>query len=285
MPAYLVHVLTLSGIYAIISLSYAIPVGYTGLLNLAQVGLLGVGAYAMAILTTRGVSFWIALPLAMLITGIIGFLLALPSRRIKRDYYALVTLGFIFVVQAVALNWSSLTQGPFGISGIRRPVGFVETQSYMLLVAFFLLVTGLFVWRFVHSPFGKALEAVRDDDVVAESLGKRTGKLRVVALTTAAVLVGLAGGLLAPFIQFINPSTFGLDSAVWILSIIVVGGLASFPGTLLGVVVLNLIFEPLRFLNISSALVGPLRQIIFSSLLLLVVMFRPKGLLGRAQLD
>ena len=115
---YLVHTLTLASIYVMVALSYALPVGYGGMLNLGHIGLLGVGAYTAAILTSSGISFWLALVAAAIVTGIIGFLLALPARRIKGDYYALMTLGFTFVANAVFLNWLSVTSGPYGITGI-----------------------------------------------------------------------------------------------------------------------------------------------------------------------
>jgi len=285
MAAYLIHTLTLLGIYSIVSLSYAIPVGYTGLLQLGQIGLFAIGAYASAIITAKGISFWAALPLASLITACFGFLLALPSKKIKGDYYALVTLGFLFVVNAILLNWIDLTSGPFGISGIKRPTGFTDPISYLFLVAIILFFVAWFVYRVVHSPFGKTLEAVRDDEVVAESLGKPTAKLKVVSLVVSAAIAGIAGALLAHFIQFINPQLFWLDNAVWILAALTVGGLASFPGALIGMGVLFILLEPLRFLALPIGLVGPMRLMLFSLLLLLVVLFRPKGLLGRAQIE
>ena len=285
MTAYFVHTLTLASIYLIVSVSYAIPVGYTGMLNLGHVGLLAVGAYTAAISMTRGMSFWLALPLAAAVTAVVGFLLAIPARRIKGDYYALMTLGFTFVVNAVLLNWISLTSGPFGISGISRPEGFTDPLFFLALVLAVLGSVSAIAYRIVHSPFGNALEAVRDDDLVAESLGKPTTKLRIASLTISAVIVGIAGALLAPFLQFINPQVFWLDNAVWILAALVIGGLASFPGAIVGTLLLFAIFEPIRFLPLPPGLVGSLRLLIFSLLLLGAVLFRPKGLMGRAQLE
>lgn len=287
--AYLIHTATLAAIYLMVALSYAIPVGYTGLLNLGHVGLLGVGAYAAAILTTRGVSFWLALPAAALLTAFIGFLLALPARRIRGDYYALMTLGFTFVVQAVIVNGGAITRGPFGISGIDRPAGFTEPFAFLILSLVALLLVAAFVWRLVHSPFGRALEAVRDDALAAESLGKPVPKLRTVALVASALLVGIAGALLAHFLQFLNAQVFWLDNALWILAGLVIGGLASFRGAIAGTLLLFALFESIRFLPLDAGtlagLVGPLRLILFSALLLLVVIYRPKGMYGRAQLE
>lgn len=284
MPAYFIYLATLIAIYVIVALAYAIPVGYTGLLNLGHIGLLALGAYTGAILTTNGILFWLALPAAMVVTGLVGWLLAWPSRRIKGDYYALVTLGFTFVVTAVLLNWMSLTQGPFGITGIARPAGFVAPARYLLLVLVITVAVAGFVHRLMSSPFGRALESVRDDEEAAESLGKPVEKLKVISLTVSAALVGLAGALLAHFIQFINPQIFGLDNVLWVLAALVVGGLASVRGAIWGMVLLYALFEPLRFLHISPDVVGSLRLIIFSTLLLATVLVRPRGLFGRAQL-
>ncbi|MBI2034025.1 MAG: branched-chain amino acid ABC transporter permease [Candidatus Liptonbacteria bacterium] len=282
---YLIHTLTLAAIYIMVALSYSLPVGYAGMLNLGHIGLLAVGAYTAAILTTSGISFWLALIAAALISGIFGFFLALPARRIKGDYYALMTLGFTFVINAVLLNWIKLTKGPFGITGIPRPSGFTDPLAFLVLTLVFLGFTAWFVHRVLGSPFGKALEAVRDDDLVAESLGKPTAKLRLTALFISAVIVGLAGALLAHFIQFINPQIFWLDNVVWILAALALGGLASFRGAVIGMLILFAIFELIRFLSIPAALLGPLRLIIFSLLLLLVVLYRPKGIFGRAQIE
>jgi ABC-type branched-subunit amino acid transport system permease subunit len=137
----------------------------------------------------------------------------------------------------------------------------------------------------VNSPFGRALEAVRDDEEVAESLGKPVFKLRLIALVVSGALVGLAGAYLAHYIQFISPNSFWLDLLVWALAGMILGGMASMPGSVLGTVLLFALSEPLRFLPIPSNLVGPLRLMIFMGLLIFLVIYRPKGIMGRAQLE
>lgn len=285
MIGYLIHTFTLIAIYIMVSLAYAIPVGYTGFLNLGQVALLGIGAYTAAILANQGISFWLGLIAAAIAAGIVGVILAIPAKKMKGDYYALVTLGFTFIVNAVLLNWIEVTRGPFGITGIDRPEGFQSPLSFFILSLVALSFVSFFVYRLVKSPFGKVLEAVRDDALVAESLGKPVFKLKFISIVVSAVTVGIAGAFLAHFLQFINPQTFWLDTAVWILAGLVIGGLASFKGAIVGAILLFAIFEPLRFLHLPPDLVGALRLIIFSLLLLLVVIFKPKGLFGRAQLE
>ena len=285
MIQYLIYNATLVLIYVMVSLSFALPVGFTGLVNLGQVGLFAIGAYASAILTTHGISFWIALPLSALITMLVGLLLALPARRVKSDYYALLSLGFLFVVNSILIGWINLTRGPFGISGIDRPAFFQTPVSFLLLTFAVTVIIGLFVYRLIRSPFGKALEAVRDDDQVAESLGKPVGKLRVLSIFISAFIVGIAGAFLAHFIRFINPQLFWLDNVIWILAALVLGGLASFRGAIFGMVFLFIATEAIRFFPFSSDVLGALRLISLSLLLLGFVLFKPKGLFGRAQLE
>ncbi len=282
---YFIFVLTNALIYGIITLGYAVPVGYTGMVNFGQAGMLAVGAYTAAILGAHGIPAPLAILAAALLTGLAGFLLGLPARRLKSDYYALITLGFIFVMNSVILNWTPLTGGPFGISGIQRPQGFHTSAGFLFLTAVTLLVLGVIVRRLMQSPFGRVLGAIRDDEEVAASLGKRVTRSKLVAMTLSGVVSGIGGAYLAYFIQFINERVFWLDLAVFLLAALVLGGLASFQGSLLGVAVLFVLQEPLRFLPLPGTYLGPLRIMLWSLLLLLCVLFRPRGIAGKAELD
>ncbi len=285
MSGYLLHIITLMAIEMIIALSYAIAVGFLGYINFGQVALLAVGAYTAAILTIQGVPFWAAALLAALLTGVAAFLLALPARRIRGEYYALMTLGLIFVVQAVILNWTDMTRGTLGLIGIARPAGFTASSDYLLLVLLALLVVAVFVHRLVSSPYGAALEAVRDDEEVAETLGKPTTFLKISALTISGLLVGFTGAFYAHFLQFINAQVFWLDRAIWYLGILVIGGLGSFRGALLGVVIFNVSFELIRFLPLDPSVLGPARNMLYALVILVVLLVRPKGVWGRVQLE
>lgn len=281
----LIYIGTLVGIFVLVALSYEIPVGYAGLLNLGHIGLLAIGAYTSAILATRGFSFWFALVSAAVLTGIVGFFLSLPARRVRGDYYALLTLGFAFVVNAGILNLTPITRGPFGIDGIPRPAYLSDPFDFFIFVLLFLAVFGFIVWEICFSPFGMALEAVRDDEVLAESLGKRVAKLKIAAVTISAFLVGIAGSLYAYFLQYINAGIFWLDNIVWLLSAIVVGGLGSLRGAVYGMIILYAIFEGIKFFNISPGMLGSVRVILFSSFLVAMVLFKPKGFFGRVQIE
>lgn len=286
MEIYLIHILTLIIIYAIIAMSLNLAMGYTGLVNFGHIGLLGLGAYTSAVLTTKfDWSFWGALLVAVVLSGVFGAILALPSRKIKNDYFALLTLGFMFITGAVFINWTKITRGTLGVRGIARPEGFTEPFTFFFLALVSAFLCYLILRQVVSSPFGRVLEAIRDDEVVAESLGKNVEKVKLVAMTLSGMFVGLAGSLLAHFLRFINPGTFWLDPLVLALAGIVIGGLASLEGSIIGVVLVFAASESLRFLSIPSSMIGPLRIIIFMALLLVIILLRPKGILGRADLD
>ncbi len=286
MLPFFIHVLTLVGVYAIIAMSFNIAMGYTGLVNFGHIGLLGIGAYTSAILTTKyDWPFLAAFLAAGLLTMFFGALLSLASKKIKGDYFALLTLGFMFITAALFINWVSMTRGTLGIRGIARPEGFADPLQFLFLVAVLVLVSYVILQRVVDSPFGRVLEAIRDDDLVAESLGKNITKAKIVAMGLSGFFVGTAGSLLAHFIRFINPTSFWLDPLVLALAAIVIGGLASLRGSILGVFLVFLFSESLRFLSIPSSMIGPLRVIIFMFILLAIILWKPKGILGRADLD
>lgn len=286
MDAYLIHLGSLICIYILMSLSFNLVVGYTGLLNLGHIGLMAIGAYTSAILMkSAGLPFGLAVLAGAVLTMLIAILLAIPARKIRGDYYALVTLGFMFVVFAVLVNWEAVTRGTLGIPGIPRPEGFTTNTTFLLLTVGITTVVFLFLDRLVDSPFGRALEAVRDDEEVAKALGKPVFKLKVVAMAVSGFVVGIAGALLAHFVQFISPNMFWLELLVWALAGMMIGGVASMRGTVVGVVILFGLLEPMRFLDLPSAYVGPLRLLIMLSLLLLIILYKPRGLMGRAELE
>lgn len=287
MDAYFIHLGSLALIYILMTLAFNVAVGYSGLLNLGHIGLMAIGAYTSAILVkSTGVPFIAALVIASSVSAFVGALLALPAKKIRGDYYALITLGFLFVVQAVLINWTSLTRGTFGISGIPRPELLQTNTHYFVLLLVVCVLVYVFLDRIMSSPFGRVLEAVRDDEEVAASLGKPVFKMKLIALVLSGAVVGLSGALLAHFVQFISPGTFWLELLVWAIAGMMVGGLASMPGSVLGILLLFLIEDLLRrYLNVSSDLLGPLRLMTFMAILTLVVIFRPKGILGRAQLE
>jgi branched-chain amino acid transport system permease protein len=263
--------------------------GFAGQFNLGHIAFFGIGAYVSALLTLNGFSFWIGFLFAGVVAAFFGFLLSIPTRKLKGDYLGLATLGFSFVVYAVLLNWVELTRGPLGLPGIPKPelFGFVFSDNlfFLILSAVVALVTYLVINRIVKSRFGLVLQSVRDDELMANTLGKNSFRAKSIALAVSAFFAGFAGSLYASFITFIDPSSFTLMQLIPVLCIVIIGGLASLEGTILATIIIVLLPEPLRFIGFPSSIVGPARQIIYALLLLAILLFKPKGLDGKIELE
>jgi branched-chain amino acid transport system permease protein len=286
MDAYLVHIGVLAAIFVLASLSFGLAAGYTGLVNFGHPGLMAVGAYASAILVrNEGWPFWAGVLCAGALSMLLAAALTATTKNIKGDYYAVVTLGFMFVVYAAAVNFEGLTRGTLGLPGIPRPDFAAANTEFLFLSVAITVAAHLFLDRLTKSPFGRALEAVRDDEEVAEALGKPVFKLKMIVMTISGFWVGISGALLAHYVQFLGPSSIWLPTLVWVLAAQIVGGLGSMAGAAAGMLILFMIAEPVRFLPIPSDVVGPLREIIFLVVLLLFLLYKPKGLFGRAQLE
>jgi branched-chain amino acid transport system permease protein len=287
--AYFIHLAILIGIYLILALSLQLALGYTGLINLGHIAFFAIGAYVSALLTLNGIPFIIAIALAGLIAALFGFLLSIPTNKLKGDYLALATLAFTFVVYAVTLNWTSLTRGSLGLPGIPKPflfgLRFSSNFSFLILTAIVVLAIFFIIRKVVDSPFGKVLEATRDNELATKVLGKNTFKIKSIALSTSAFFAGIAGSLYAHYITYIDPSSFTIIQLIPIISIVIIGGLASLKGTVIATIILILLPEPLRFMGFPSSVVGPMRQIIYALILLLILIYRPKGLFGKVELE
>jgi len=287
--AYLIHLLILAGIYLILAISLQLAVGFSGLLNLGHIAFYAIGAYTSALLSLAGWPWWLCLILAGIVSMIFGFLLSLPTNKLKGDYLALATLGFSFVIYAVALNWTGLTRGPLGLPGIPKPslfdFVFSDNLAFLILTVIIAVISYFIIKRIVSSPFGKVLEAIRDDELATKVLGKNTFKMKTYALGISAFFAGIAGSLYAHYITFIDPSSFTLLQLIPVIAIVIIGGLASLKGTIIAAIILVLLPEPLRFIGFPSSIVGPARQIIYALLLLLILIYKPKGFYGKVELE
>lgn len=286
---YIIHLLILIGIYVILATSLNLSVGFTGLLNLGHIAFFGIGAYTSALLQLAGVPFVLAFPLAGVMAALFGFLLVLGTRKLKGDYLALATLGFSFVVYSVLLNWTELTRGPLGIPGIPKPNIFglriADNFSYLIFVIIISALVVFFLWRLTSSRYGRLLEAVRDDETALRMFGKNTFKLKAQSMMIAAFFAGIAGSLFAHYITYIDPSSFFLSEIILVLTIVMIGGLASLPGSIVATVLILLIPEALRFVALPSSIIGPMRQIIYALVLLGVLLLKPRGLFGKVDLE
>lgn len=291
---YLIHLGILVGIYAILGLSLNLVVGYTGLLSITQAAFYGVGAYTTAILLTRfEVNFFLSLLLGIIITAVASLLIGFVLSRFRGDFYALGSFGFNVIVYSVFLNAQSLTRGPLGIPGIDRPTfnfmnfitwNFSDNFSFLLLVVA-ISVAIFYLSSFItKSSFGRVLKAIREDEQAIQVFGYKTPQYKLIIFVIGAMMASVAGSLFASYITFIDPSTFTLNESIFILSIIILGGLANLRGSVLGALFLILLPEILRFVGFPSEIAAQMRVLVYGALLVILMLYRPQGLLGEYKL-
>lgn len=283
---YLWNILVISCIYIILTVGLNLTAGYAGILSIGHAGFYAIGAYASALFALRlNLPFILSLLVAGLITTIAAFIIGFPTLRLRGDYLALATFGFGLIVYITAKNWVSLTKGPMGLPGIPKPRLFsysVDSSfTYLLLVLGFTLLILFVIYKIVNSPLGRVFRAIRDDEVATLAIGKDTTKFKLIAFGMGAFLAGIAGSLYAHYVTFIDPSSFTITESILVLCMVVFGGLGSLAGSVVGAVTLVLLPELLRFVGLPTAIAAPFRQIIYGTLLVILVIKRPKGILGK----
>lgn len=282
---YLLHILILIGIYIILSVSLNLIVGYTGLLSIAHAAFYGIGAYVAALMALNlHSSFLVNIICAIIISGLLGALVGVPALRIRDDYFVIASFAFQVITFSVLNNWVSLTGGPMGLPGIPQPVIFgwkVSSHlSFLFLVGFFCALILWMTHRIVHSPFGRVLKAIREDEVFAQAMGKNVAVYKVLIFVIGAGMAAVAGSMYAYYISFIDPTSFTVMESIFIISIVIIGGAASLWGSVIGAVVLVTLPELLRFVGLPSSVAANVRQILYGGLLVVFMMWRPQGFLG-----
>lgn len=277
------------GIFIILSTSLNLTVGFAGVLSLAHAAFYGIGAYCSALLSQKAhISFWFSALSGGIVAGLFGVLLGIPSLRLRGDYFAIATLGFGEIIRMVLNNWKSLTGGAFGIPGIPHPelfgFHFNSPQRYLIIVLIFTAASVFVIYRISNSPFGDVLRAIRDDETSAKALGRNTTSYKILALSIGAIFAGISGALYAHVVTYIDPTSFTLFESILILCMVVLGGMGSIKGSIVGAFALILIPEILRFLGLPSRIAGPFRQILYSMALILLVIFRPQGMWGESDI-
>ncbi|NLJ97662.1 MAG: branched-chain amino acid ABC transporter permease [Tissierellia bacterium] len=296
---YKLRVLNLCGIYIILGLSMNLINGFTGLFSLGHAGFMAIGAYTVAILTMPAPmkemnffmkpivpflaniewSFFPALMMGGVMAGLFGFLIGAPVLRLTDDYLAIATLGFAEIIRVVFTNTQSITNGALGLKGI--PASTNVWWSWGLA-----LVTILFMTFLMEGSYGKAFNAIREDEIAARSMGINLFTHKVMSFTFGSFLAGVGGGLLAALLGTIDPNMFRIVLTFNILLIVVLGGLGSIKGSVVSAIIVTIAMEALRFLDESINLgfvklegVAGMRMVIFSIILMAVVIFRKEGLL------
>ena len=275
---YGVHIAIIVALYIILALSLNLVNGQAGQLNLGHAAFFGIGAYTSALLMLlQGWSFWATLPAAIVVTAVFGFLVGLPSLRVGGDYLGIVTLGFGEITRLVLINWMDLTRGPMGLPGIPQPNlfgwEFNGKLPFFYLITVFALFTWFFLKRLTVSRFGLQMLALREDERVASTLGIDTGRIKLAAFAISAGLAGLAGAFYASYVSFISPDTFVLNDSIIMLCMVVLGGMGSMVGSVIGACVLIVAPEALRFLQ-------DWRLVLYGVLLTGMMIYRPSGVWG-----
>lgn len=269
-------------LYVVLALSLNFVMGFAGQLSMGHSAFYGVGAYVTALLTVNfHVSFWIALPLSALTAAAFGFVLGMPTLRLKGDYLAIVTIGFAEILRLVLVNWNEVTRGPAGIPGIPSPslfgIPLKSNIAYYFVILSLAFITGFVAYRLWKSRLGRGLMAVRDDEIAAEAMGINATYLKVLAFVLGAALAGVAGSFFASFIHYVNPDNFNYTESVIILCMVVLGGIGSIPGVIVGAVILSILPEVLRD-------IATYRYAIYGMLLILMMIIRPQGMISVASL-
>ncbi len=277
LKSYGVYLLTFWLVYVIATMGLNLTVGYAGQKSLGQAAFFGIGAYTVAIMMKAGLSFWLGLPVAALICFVVGLILGFPALRVQTIYLAFATLGFNTAVWLVMRNEEWLTGGTFGINNIPRPAVFgygldSNLAYYYFVLAFTLVLAGL-LWGLLRSPWGKAFTALRDNPIRAESLGIDTRSYTLLSFAIGAAYAGIAGGLFASLVQFIEPAPFTVAASIMMYLMVVVGGPGYFLGPVLGAAVGVLLPEWLRFAQGWYLFV-------FGSAVIVLMIWLPDGLLS-----
>ena len=276
---YIMRMMIIFFIYAILAVSLNLVIGLTGLLSIAHAAFFGIGAYTSALLSLRlGLSFWVCLPAAALVSACFAFIIGFPVLRLRGHYLAMATLAFNEIIRLVVYNWDDLTRGASGLPNIPSPKFFsiqLSTHfSYYYLVLVFLILTVIVISRIFYSHFGRAFRSVKEDDVVSQSLGIEAMSYKVFAFMLGSFFAGLAGSLYAHYSSFVSAEILDVFESVLVISMVFIGGAGSILGSLLGAAIVILLPELLRGLEAY-------RMLIFGGILIFVIMFYPRGLLGK----
>lgn len=303
---YLISISTTIGIYSILALSLNLLIGFNGLLSLAHIAFFGIGAYSVAIgiATPEVISsqpwgqllpypgwqpgFGAGLALGLQVTTLIALPVGLIMNRFGGDIYSICTLGIGIIATTFFLNATSVTQGPLGIAGVVPPtvfgVSLASPAAYLVFVWLWVAFIALACWGISRSPFGRILTSIREDELTTRLFGFYTPAFKLMNFVMSAWMATLAGGLFACHLQFVDPTSFLTSETIFIVTMVILGGLASHKGAMLGALVMVLLPEALRFVGAPPEYAAQLRQILFGTALVALMIFRPQGILGKFKL-
>lgn len=275
----------MGGIFSILSVSLNIACGYAGILSLAQAAFFGVGAYTIALLTVKlAVPFWLAFFLGGILAAFLGILMGFPTLRMRGDYFLMATLGFGEIFTNTLVNSDSLTGGARGVTGIPPASfgGLLLNDDFMfaglLAVICFLCIGSAYLIKI--SPLGEVFFAVSEDEEAVAAMGRNPAFFKVLAMSLSAFWAGIAGGLYASYVGFISPNLFTINESILVFTMVLLGGLRSVRGAVLGPFILVTLPEIMRFLGFPPHIAAVARQMLYGFSLVLLMYLRPQGVIG-----
>ena len=288
---YCLHILILILFYVMLSQSLTLTAGFSGLISLAHAGFFGIGAYTSAILTINyGYPFLVTLPIAMAICGVSALVVSFIALRTVDDYFIIITLGIQVIAFSLMNNWMSLTNGPLGIRAI-PPISILGFSfSSTNKISFLLLTLGLtfivfaILRNITRSPFGRILLALSEDEIFTMSLGKKVYLSKIVSFSIGGIFAAIPGVLYAHYISFIDPTSFTIDESIFILSIVIIGGMKNLWGSAIAAAILVILPEALRFLGMPSNIAANMRQILYGVALVAMMFKYSRGFLIKENL-
>jgi branched-chain amino acid transport system permease protein len=277
---YQLKIASFVGINTIIAVGLCLLIGYAGQISLGHAAFFGIGGYSSAILTTKyGLAIWEGLLVSLILSGLVAFVIGVPSLKLKGHYLAMATLGFGEIMYVLFVELSELTGGPSGIPGIPPfSIGnlIIKTNiGYYILVWLTALIIIFLSINIIHSRIGRALKAVHGSEPAAQAMGVHTAKYKIQIFVLSAIYAGLAGSLYAHFVNFVNPSSFTLTTSIILVTMVVIGGMANIWGAILGASILTVLPEYLRFVQEYDL-------IFYSIILIAVMIFMPNGIVPSA---
>ena len=282
--AYVLRIAGIAGLYMLLSLGLNLVIGFVGLLDLGFMAFYAIGAYTAALLAMQGWPFWAATLAAMAVSAALRVIVGFPALRLRGDYLAMVTLGFGEVVRLILNNWDSLTNGPKGLPPVGRDIPpaslfgftFVTNLHYYYLILVCVAGAAWVCHRLHHSRVGRAWIAIREDEVAAELMGIDVTRQKVVAFGVSALFAGLAGSIFAHWERFVTPESFTFWESCLLVCAVVLGGMGSVPGMILGAICIVGVPEVLR--DLLGAGFANARYLFFGIALVLMAIYRPQGL-------
>lgn len=285
---YIANLITVTGTSVILALSLNLLIGYAGIFSMAHAVFYGVGAYVAALLGLYySADLAIAIPVAMISGAVASLLISLPALRVRGEYFVAASLGLQVIATTIFEQWDSVTGGLSGLSGI--PVAelfgyeLASPTAFMMVTIAFVVFVALIVICLLRTSFGRDLRAIRDDETAAGAVGKNVTAIKAIAVAVSAALCTIGGVLYAYNIAFVNPESFTLNLSVLVMAMVIIGGAGTTIGPIAGAAIIQFLPAALSWLPLPSQNIGYLQQIMYGIAMVLLMIYRPAGLLGKSR--